>query len=382
METYDAIIIGAGSIGLPLAWRLSMEKLRVLVLEKNASCGQGQNKAAIGGIRATHSDAAKINVCLRSIEIFSTWKETYGDDIGWQRGGYSFPAYSPEIAATLKKLLKIQKEQNLNIDWLDSPSLREALPGINPDGLLGGTLSPDDGNLSPLLASLAFQRQARSQGAVLRYRENVNGISFRNGTKEVITSKGKYESKILVICAGAEARQVGELMGLNIPVIPDSHEAGITEPVESFFTPLIVDLRERPGSKNFYFYQNSEGQIVFCVTPSPIIPGTNRGATSEFLPQVARRLIEVMPLFRNIRVRRTWRGLYPMTPDGVPIVDGIPDRDGTYVAVGMCGQGLMLGPGIAVNLTSLILKGKPELDPNIFSAFSLCREFTCVELLK
>ncbi|HQE96445.1 MAG TPA: FAD-dependent oxidoreductase, partial [Candidatus Marinimicrobia bacterium] len=71
METYDVVIIGAGSIGTPLSYYLTRSGLRVIVLEQLASVGRGQNRAAIGGIRATHSDYAKAKVCRRTIEIIS-----------------------------------------------------------------------------------------------------------------------------------------------------------------------------------------------------------------------------------------------------------------------------------------------------------------------
>ncbi|MDQ7825059.1 MAG: FAD-binding oxidoreductase [Candidatus Eremiobacteraeota bacterium] len=382
MKTYDVIIIGAGSIGLPLAWTLSGESLKVLVIERLASPGQGQNKAAIGGIRATHSDPAKITVCQQSLEVFSTWQERYGDDIGWVKGGYAFPAYTEQIEKTLRELLVIQKKYRLAIEWVDGKTLREIIPGLSERDLRGGTLSGEDGNLCPLMAAEAFYRAAKRQGARFHFQEEVTEVALKNGKKQVKTTKGSYEARYCIFAAGAEAREAGKMLGLEIPVTPDCHEAGITEPVALFFKPLVVDIRERPGSKNFYFYQNDLGQIVFCITPSPLIVGHDRDSTSEFLPMVAQRLIEVMPRLRHIKVRRTWRGLYPMTPDGIPFVDEVKGSDGVYIAAGMCGQGLMLGPGIARNLTSLILRGKPLVEEEIFRAFSLCREFTCVELLK
>jgi len=382
MKSYDVIIIGAGSVGVPLAWKLAEEKVKVLVLEAHGTHGQGQNKAAIGGIRATHSDPAKIQICQKSLELVSTWKERYGDDIEWLKGGYAFPAYTEKIEETLKTLLKVQKEYHLNIDWVDADAMRALIPGLSAEGLRGGTFSPDDGQLSPLKLNAAFYRRALHEGAEFHFNEKVTAISL-NGKKEVKTSKGDaYSCDKLVIAAGAEAREVGALAGLDLPVAPDSHEAGITEPVKNYFAAMVVDIRERPMSKNFYFYQNDLGQVIFCVTPSPLFVGTDRNSTSSFLPLVAKRLIEVMPRLRNVKVRRTWRGLYPMTPDGVPIVDEVKERRGLYLAVGMCGQGLMLGPGLAVNLASLILHGKPEVAPEVFSLFSLCREFSCVEMLK
>ncbi len=96
----------------------------------------------------------------------------------------------------------------------------------------------------------------------------------------------------------------------------------------------------------------------------------------DFLPQSARRLIRLFPRLRNLRVRRVWRGLYPMTPDGVPIVDRVRDREGYYVAAGFCGQGLMLGPGIARNIVSLMATGSTLLPEEIFKSYSLYRDFT------
>jgi sarcosine oxidase subunit beta len=78
MPDVDVIIAGAGSVGVPTAVALGAMGVKTLVLDANPSPGQGDNKHAIGGIRATHSDPGKILVSLRSLEIFSTWKECFG----------------------------------------------------------------------------------------------------------------------------------------------------------------------------------------------------------------------------------------------------------------------------------------------------------------
>ena len=385
MATYDVIIIGAGSIGLPTSFFLAKEKLKVLVIDELASAGQGQNKTAIGGVRATHSDSAKIQTCQLSLEIFSGWKEEYGDDIHFQRGGYCFPAYTEAQEKSFKELLVTQKKYGLNIDWLEADQIRKLLPGINPDGLRGGTYSPEDGNVSPLLAAKAFYNHTKRLGVSFKFNEKVMEIENNKGQGLVLsgvegakvkTAKNNYLGGVVINSAGAKAREVGKMMGVKLPISPDSHEAGVTEPVKPFFKPLVVDTREAPGSKNFYFYQEIDGHIVFCMTPEPIIPGFNRDSTSNFLPLAARRLINLFPKLKNIKVRRVWRGLYPMTPDGVPIVDKVRETAGFYLAVGFCGQGFMLGPGIALNLVSLITKGKPLLPEDIFKSFSLYRDYT------
>jgi sarcosine oxidase subunit beta len=179
------------------------------------------------------------------------------------------------------------------------------------------------------------------------------------------------------LATGADAAEHGRLLGIDIPVAPDSHEAGISAPVKPFLDPLVVDLRPGPEGKtaNFYFGQNSEGQIIFCYTPKELFVGTNRESLSEFLPILANRMVSLIPRLKNLLIRRIWRGCYPMTPDGIPIIDRVRDLDGLTLAVGMCGQGFMMGPGVAKNITSLIIHGRPTLPPEVHACFSFARDF-------
>jgi len=383
ISSFDVIIIGAGSVGAPTAWQLSEVGFKVLVLDKLPSVGQGSNKTAIGGIRATHSDPAKIQICLKSIEIFSSWKDRYGDDIAWERGGYSFVAYRQREEKILQGLLLTQKKYGLNIDWYEKEELLEVIPPLNPNGLIGGTFSPEDGSASPLLSALAFEKQATKNGAIFKYKEEVTNILMESGTVAgVKTNKDKYYSNVIINAAGPWAKEVAALAGVDVPVQPDSHEGGITEPVAPFLKPMVVDIRPVAGSVNYYFYQHHTGQIIFCITPDPPIIGTDLRETSVFLPQVAQRMIGIMPRLKNIKVRRTWRGLYPMTPDGQPIVGKVEEIEGYINAVGMCGQGFMLGPGLAVYLRKLVTDDIDDETEMIMNQLSLYRNFGVEEALK
>jgi sarcosine oxidase subunit beta len=382
-NTYDTIIIGAGSVGTPLAWQLADAGQRVLVLEQFASVGQGSNKEAIGGIRATHSDPAKIGISLKSLDIFSTWHNTFGDDIGWQRGGYSFVAYRPQEEKTLKDLLVIQKQYGLDIEWYDKNDFLKIVPSLNSERLIGGTFSPGDGSASPMLSALAFEKQAKLHGAEFHYKEGVTGILRMNGrVTGVTTDKGSYTAGLVVNAAGPWGREVAKLAGVDVPVNPDSHEGGITEPVAPFLGPMVVDIRPTDNSSNYYFYQHHTGQIIFCITPNPQIFGMDHRETSIFLPQVAKRMLEIMPCLQNIKVRRTWRGSYPMTPDGAPIVGEVNGLEGYLNAVGMCGQGFMLGPGLAVLMRHWITGEGAEQAKETLAPLSLYRDFGKKEKLK
>jgi len=381
--TYDVIIAGAGSMGTPTAFFLAQAGLKVLVLDSRPSNGQGSNKHAIGGIRATHSDPAKILLCSNSIDIFSHWQAEHGQDIEWKAGGYSFVAYDDATEKTLKDLLDMQRNLGLNINWLDRQAFLELVPDINPRDLHGGTYSPEDGSASPLKASFAFYQEAVRYGAIFQFNEVVTSIdTAANKVRSVTTNKGHYSTNCFINAAGSWSAEIGRLVGLDLPVKPDAHEAGITEAVQPMFDPMIVDIRSRPGSSNFYFYQHPSGKVIFCVTPNPQIWGYLDRDTSAFLPLASKRLIETMPKLANLRVRRTWRGTYPMTPDGNPILGEVEGIEGFLLATGACGQGFMLGPGVGKLLTHLVQGALSEQERQCLYRMRLDRDWTSMEKLK
>ena len=377
-ETFDAIVVGGGSVGMPSALCLARRGLKVLVIEQRTAVGQGENKAAIGGVRATHSDPAKILLCMRSLAELSVWKETHGDSIGWKPGGYCFPAYSEPVEKTLKSLLAKQHSYGLANDWLDAPAIADLVPGIEREGLRGGTYAPGDGQVSPLLLPVVIARHATRLGAEVRVSERVVEYVVEHGAiRGVKTDKAVYSAPRVIVATGSDASRDGDLLRIKIRVQPDSHEAGITAPVEHFLKPLVVDMRPGPEGKtvNFYFGQNHEGQIIFCYTPKELFVGQHRESLSEFLPILASRLISLVPRLRHLLVRRVWRGCYPMTPDGVPIVSNVEAIAGLTLAVGMCGQGFMLGPGVGAEVASLVIDGTYALPQEAWQTLKFERDY-------
>lgn len=380
--TYDIVIAGSGSIGVPLAYYLAKGGRKVAVVDREPSWGRGQNRAAIGGIRATHSDQAKMRICRESLDIAASFEAEHGIDIEWRRGGYLFVAYDEERERSFRDLLVIQKGAGLDIDWIGTERVRELCPGISQEGLRGGTFSPGDGYASPLMTSTAFHALAAREGAEFFFGEEILGFG-KEGSRitSMRTDKGDYSAALFVDAAGAYGAEVAAMAGAQIPVRPDCHEAGVTEPVQRFMEPMLVDIRSDRESGNYYFYQAATGQVVFCITPKPQVWGINKANTSGFLPLCVRRMLELYPRLGALKVRRTWRGMYPMTPDGQPIVGYAREADNLLLAVGMCGQGFMLGLGLGRILASVIADGSAEYG-FIFDQLSPYRKFEGMEMLE
>ena len=93
-------------------------------------------------------------------------------------------------------------------------------------------------------------------------------------------------------------------------------------------------------------------------------------------------MIRLVPRLANLRVRRTWRGLYPMSPDGAPLVGRSDEVDGYVMAIGMCGHGFMLGPGLGEILDRLVRDVLADEDREILDGLSPYRSFEGQAALK
>ena len=93
-------------------------------------------------------------------------------------------------------------------------------------------------------------------------------------------------------------------------------------------------------------------------------------------------MVNLLPRLKNLRVRRMWRGLYPMSPDGSPLVGWSHEVEGLLHAAGMCGQGFMLGPGVGEVVARLMTQKSTEQDRIILDGFSPYRSFGGEEALK
>lgn len=145
-KAYDVVVIGAGSIGTPLAYYLAKKGLKALTIEKNASQGQGDNKCAIGGIRASHSDPAKVSVCLRSLDIISHFQEEHDFDLEWVKGGYLFTAYGTAQENAFRSLLPMHHSNGLVSHFLNREQTLKVVPGLKADNLNGSLFTPNDGS--------------------------------------------------------------------------------------------------------------------------------------------------------------------------------------------------------------------------------------------
>ena len=360
---FDVIIIGGGIIGTATGYYLLKLNQRVLLLEKDY-IGAGSTGRCIGGIRAQFSTDATIKVAMESVRLFERMEQEFGFSVDWYPSGYLFLSFTEQQNKTFLNVMKIQHSFGLEIRFLEPNDIKKQFPYLNIDGVSGGAFCPTDGQADPFLVLKGYIWGMKKMGSTFLKGAEVIAIEQgRNGTFKVISHNNEqfFAPKVLN-AAGPDAYNVGKMIGLELPVEPERHESLITEGLEYMKMPMIVDYRP----DGCYFVQRLTGQIIGCYTPEQRVPGKNIDSTFEFLTEMPRRMIRLIPFLENLAVLRQWAGSYTMTPDGSPIVDetSVP---GYYVSIAMCGHGFMLGPALGKYMAEFMVNQKWLFDMGEFA---------------
>ncbi len=372
-KNVDIAVIGGGIIGMATAYDLSLKGIDVAVIERKY-IGSGSTSRCIGGLRHQFSIPAAIRLMKESIRLYSEMEEEFGFSVEFHKGGYLLLAHDQHLLDIFKNNIKIQQSEGIDVSLLSPAECRDVVPGLNTDDLLGGAYCPDDAQAFPFTVLKGYRDVLeRNNGRCVMYNP-VTGIK-KNGRFTLTLEDGSViETEKVLLSAGPWTKGLGELVGLDLPLFPERHEAMITQRVPKFMEPMLVDYR----SDGCYFHQLITGQIIGCYTPVPNVPGIREDVTVDFVPQLAQRMIRLVPDLKKAGILRHWSGCYTMTPDGNPIVDqtGI---DGLYVASGMCGHGFMFGPSIGKNMAHFMTEGEWLMD---YSDFAIDRSFSSKETLK
>lgn len=376
MRTADAIIIGGGILGTAAGYYLARKGFKVILLEKEYLCA-GSTGRCIGGVRQQFTTPTTIRVAMESVKLFSTMKNEMGADVEWYQGGYLFLAHSEARRKEYLKTIDLQRRAGLDVEFIPPAEIEEIVPPLNLDGVLGAAYCPSDGQANPFLVTKAYADGITSLGGKVLLNTRVAQVKTSDSrVTSIVTLEGEeYSSPIVVNAAGPSAKEVGKMAGVELLCEPERHEALVTERSEPLFDPMIVDYR----SDGCYFIQiKPTNQFIGCYTPSPRVDGPRVDNSIEFITEMPRRMLRLLPCLKEVKIIRQWAGSYTMTPDGSPIV-GTTSLQGFFVAVGMSGHGLMLGPALGKLLAELIASGNSSIP---LDEFAFGRKFRTGEILK
>jgi sarcosine oxidase subunit beta len=353
------VVIGGGIIGTSVAYHLGRAGVSDVVLVERDTLAAGSTSRAAGGVRAQFSDELNIQLGARSLDAFARFAEEPGFDIGLRRVGYLFLLSTPDQVATFEANVRLQNGLGVPSRMIDPREARRLSPLLNIEGLRAAAFSPEDGHCTPEAVVQGYATGARRHGVtILRHCEVVD-IELRGGRiGAVVTSAGRITTPAVICAAGAWSPRIGDMVGIDLPVLPLRRQIAVTEPVPGLppGLPMTIDFHT-----SFYFHREGRGLLVGMSDPD-VAPGYDTAMTDDWIPRLHDAIRCRAPALLDVGITGGWAGLYEVTPDHNAMIGEAPSPSRFLYATGFSGHGFLQGPAVGEVVSDLYLGREPFVD--------------------
>jgi sarcosine oxidase, subunit beta len=351
----DIVIIGGGVMGASAAYHLAKCGMKnILLLEKEEFFGTGATGRCAGGVRYQFSTEINIRLSLESLPMLECFKEETGQDVNYRQCGYLLVATNEKDASAFKRNVQLQNRLGVQTHLLSGEEVRARLPLMKFDDALAGTFNQKDGIVDPNSVVAGYISAAQKMGVKAFTRAEVTGIRVSGHQVEAVdTTYGTVRTRTILNSAGPWSSQIGEMAGVQIPVVPLRRQMFTTNALQEIPEdfPFVIDF-----AKSLYFHREGEGLLIGMSNQNEK-PGFDQSIDEEFEFANLEAAIERMPLLEHASRASHWAGLYEVTPDAHPIFGGSNVR-GFTICTGFSGHGFMHGPIAGKLMSEYILDGK------------------------
>src|SRR5829696_7012062 len=365
---YDAVVIGAGLIGLACAWRAGQRGMSVLVVDRAAAPGAGASHVAAGMlapvVEADFGEERLVRVTLAARERWPAFaaelEERTGLPTGYRDSGALVVAADRDDAEALRRLHEFQLSLGLEAEWLPPGRCRRLEPGLSPR-IAGGILAHGDGQADPR----ATARALADVVAEIELGADVEAIEHDQGrVTGVRTSAGLVECDAVVVAAGAWSPSLAP-DGTGPPVRPVKGqilELRVRGAMDEPFTRVI-------RSPRCYLVARGDGRVMLGATMEE--QGFDTTVTADGVYRLLEAAWEVLPEVGELELVAAGAGLRPGTPDNAAVV-GPGELDGLVWATGHWRNGVLMTPLTGEVVADLLTGGSlPDelapLDPGRFA---------------
>lgn len=374
--TASIVIVGAGIVGCATACHLTRLGWRdVVVLEQGPlPKAGGSTSHAPGLVFQTNPSKTMTGFARDTVALYDSL--ALDGEPAWHGVG------SIEVAATPARWQDLERKHGWAQSWgleaalLTPEAVRDLVPLIAPERILGGYHVPSDGAANAVRASTTLTREATKAGASFHERTPVVEIEIERGAvRAVVTPAGRIATERVLICAGIWSPRLGRLAGVPIPLLPVEHQLAWTAPLPE----LAGERREivhpllRHQDRDLYFRQRRETYAIGSYQHEPVLVAPDAIASHDesgdmpasrpfdqamFQPALA-DAVDLLPALKGARLIESTNGMFSFTPDGFPLLGEAGAVRGFWTAAAVW---ITHAGGVAKTVAEWLTTGQPDVD--------------------
>ncbi len=370
------VVIGGGVVGCSVLFHLARAGWTDIVLLERDELTSGSTWHAAGGMHTINGDPNVAKLQKYTIELYKEIEELSGQATGVHLTGGVLLAATQARMDWLRNLVAKGRYLGIDLEEISAREAGELMPLLDPKEFVGAVRNKEDGHLDPSGVTHAYAKAARKLGAeVERFTKVEDIVRRQDGIWRVITHKGEVVAEHVVNAGGLWAREVGRMVGLELPVLAMEHMYLITEDM-----PEVAEWNRKTGTEIIHAV-DFDGELYLRQERGGMLMGTYERANkpwSEFstpwnfghellepdIDRIAPSLeigFRHFPAFQKTGIKQIINGPFTFAPDGNPLVGPVRGLPGFWVACGVM-AGFSQGGGVGLALSNWMIEGDPGAD--------------------
>jgi dimethylglycine dehydrogenase len=364
-------VIGGGVVGASVLYHLTKAGWKDVLLIERGELTCGSTWHAAGGMHTINGDPNVAKLQQYTIQLYKEIEQISGQSCGVHVTGGIMLAGTRARLDWLKMAKARGRYLGMELEVISVDEAARLFPLMNKEHFVGALYDPIEGHVDPYGVTHAYAKAAQIGGAQVVRHTRVTDLKPRaDGSWDVITDHGNVHAEHVVNAGGLWAREVGRMVGLELPILAMEHQYLITE-----------DIPALKGQKEQLHCIDFEGEIYTRQERGGMLLGTYERAgvpwsphetpwdfTQSLLPNDLERIapslevgFEHFPALGEAGIRKVVNGPFTFAPDGNPLVGPIRGLRNFWVACGVM-AGFSQGGGVGLALSHWMVDGDPGAD--------------------
>ncbi len=377
MKTHaKVVVIGGGVVGCSVLYHLTRFGWTDVVLLERSELTSGSTWHAAGGMHTINGDPNVAKLQKYTVDLYKEIEEYSGQDIGLHMTGGVMLAATEERFDWLKSIMAKGRYMGLDAELITPDEAAKLFPLMDPTQFVGALYDEVEGHLDPYGTTHAYAKSAKKNGAEIELHTKVEALTQQtDGTWRVTTDKGDIIAEHVVNAGGLWAREVGRMVGLELPVLAMEHMYLLTDDM-----PEVAEFNAATG-KEMLHAVDFDGELYLRQERKGMLMGTYEKDCRPWSPKetpwtFGHELLEPdldriapslevgfrhFPAFENAGIKQIINGPFTFAPDGNPLVGPIRGLPGFWSACAVM-AGFSQGGGVGLALANWMIDGDPGFD--------------------